>query len=153
MEAVKTNVPHALSQIYKNMKMGESSILDVMKKVEDPALRADLLAHLEGYQGFSAEAKELLKDEKTEAKEENAFTKLMAKMGVTINTMMDSTSSHLAEMVIEGSTMGVTDTTRILHELETVTDASDPDYEKAVSLAKRIISFEEKNIEKMKPYL
>lgn len=152
MEKVKTSVSHAAGEIYKNMKMGESSILDLMPKVTDEGLREDMLKQLEGYRRFSDDAKELLDSEHREAKEASVFAKMGSKMGIAMNTMMDSTSSHLAEMIIEGSTMGITDQTRILHELEEV-DKDEPHYSEVIDLTKKIISFEQKNIEIMKTYL
>ena len=152
MEKVKTSVPHAAGEMYKNLKMGESAILDLMPKVTDEGLREDMLKQLEGYRRFADDAKELLDCEHREAKEAGVFAKMGSKMGIAMNTMMDSTSSHIAEMIIEGSTMGITDQTRILHELEDV-DKDEPHYDAAVDLAKQIISFEQKNIEVMKTYL
>jgi hypothetical protein len=62
--------------------------------------------------------------------------------------MSDASSSHLAEMVIEGSTMGITDTTKVINEYE-----SDPECREAVELARKIVRFEQDNIEIMKKYL
>jgi uncharacterized protein (DUF305 family) len=69
-------------------------------------------------------------------------------MGVAMNTMMDSTASHLAEMIIEGATMGVTNMTRLLRENE-----NNPCSEEILDLAKDIIRYEENTIENMKKYL
>lgn len=152
MQNTKTSVSDAVSQVYKNMKMGESALLDLLPKVHDETLREEMIAHLEGYQRFSDEAKKMLDEEHREAKDASIFTKMSAKMGTAMNTMMDSTASHIAEMIIEGSTMGITDHTRILHELER-SDCEDPNYEAAKRLAKDIVSFEQTQIEKMKAYL
>lgn len=152
MENMKTSVSDAAGQMYKNMKMGESALLDLMPKVQNEDLRGDMVAQIEGYQRFADDAKELLDTEHREAKEAGVFAKMGSKMGIAMNTMMDSTTSHIAEMIIEGSTMGITDNTRILHELER-TESKDPQYSAACGLASKIVSFEEKNIETMKHYL
>ena len=65
-----------------------------------------------------------------------------------MNTMMDATSSHLAEMVIEGATMGMTDMTKILREYENKNCS-----EQAIKLAKEIAEFEDKSIDSLKKYL
>ena len=90
----------------------------------------------------------MLAREGEEAKEESFLTKMGAKMGMAMNTMMDSTTSHLAEMMIEGATMGVTDMTKLVREYENSNCS-----EEALSLAKEIIGFQEKTVEKMKAYL
>ena len=153
MQQAKTTVSEASAQIYKNMKMGESGLLDLLPKVHDERLRGEMVEHLEGYQRFADEAKALLSAEHKEAKDASLFTKMSAKVGSAMNTMMDSTPSHIAEMVIEGSTMGITDSMRILHELQRSDSNTDPNYEAACKLSAGIVSFEEKQIGKMKKYL
>ena len=110
------------------------------------------MGKLKGLDFFADHAKDLLDTEHRDAKEAGVFAKMGSKMGIAMNTMMDSTTSHIAEMIIEGSTMGITDNTRILHELER-SECSDPQYSAACGLASQIVSFEEKNIETMKHYL
>jgi hypothetical protein len=56
-------------------------------------------------------------------------------------------------MMIEGSTMGITDQTRILHELMRTGESKDPNHESVLGLTKDILSFEEAQIEKMKRFL
>jgi hypothetical protein len=51
-------------------------------------------------------------------------------------------------MVIQGSTMGMNDTIKLMREFEN-TGAS----EVSLSLARDIVGFEEQNIERMKAYL
>ena len=150
MQKPITNASDAAAQIYKNVKMGESGILDLMPKVKNERLRAEMVTHLEGYQRFSDEAKSLLGKEHREAKEAGVVARLSSKMGSALNTMMDATASHIAEMIIEGSTMGITEQTRIFHELER---SDDPDREVVTNLAKGIVAFEQAQIEKMKRYL
>ena len=81
-----------------------------------------------------------------DAKEENFITKMSAKMGTAFNTMMDDSPSHIADMMIQGSTMGITDMTKKLSELDEA-DAG------AKELAEEYIGCEQKHIESMKKYL
>ena len=137
-----------LADIYKNEKMGSDSILKVMPKASNEKFRAALTCQLSGYERFSEKAKEMLSERGYKAKEENPMTKLWASIGVAMNTMVDSSDSHLAQMVVEGSTMGVTDTLKLLRESENsgVT-------EKTLKMMRDIISFEEKNVEIMKGFI
>ena len=142
----------AWKQIYKNMKMGADSLLDIMGKVKDETLRVTLTKHMEGYLSFAENAKSHVKEASEEAKEENILTRMAAKMGMAMNTVVDSTTSHLAEMVIEGSTMGVTEMTKILNSIER-TESEEKDFSEAKTVLKEIIAFEEKNIARMKAHL
>lgn len=76
------------------------------------------------------------------------MTKLSAKWGMMMNTMRDSTSSHLAEMMVEGATMGVNDLLKQLREAENTTVS-----ERALRLGRDVCKFEERTIEEMKTYI
>jgi uncharacterized protein (DUF305 family) len=73
---------------------------------------------------------------------------MTAKAGVAMNMMKDSTSSHVAEMMIEGLTMGITDTTR--RSRKAAENGCDPE---ALKLADEFISFQENSVNLMKEYL
>lgn len=137
-----------LDALYKNVKMGADSILDLMPKVGDEEMRAELTSELEKYDSFAKEIKNMLLDIGEEAKEESFLAKIGTKMSVTMNTLVDSTTSHIAEMMIQGGTMGVTDATKSLREYENTSCSED-----ALDLAKRIIKYEENTIERLKEFL
>ena len=67
---------------------------------------------------------------------------------MAFNTMMDSTGSHIAEMMVEGSNMGVTDMTKLLNTYEPRGSAAE-----AVRLAHEVVTFEQHNLEVMRHYL
>lgn len=148
MEQTKTKNCEMIEQLYKNVKMGSDSIIKLMSKISDGNFKTELTNQLNGYEKFASQAKDMLHLEGIEAKEENVMTKMWASIGMTMNTLTDSSDSHIAQMVVEGSTMGVTDTIKLLREYEN-TDVS----EKTLALAREIIKFEEENIEKMKSHI
>ena len=148
-EALKTKqTAHLLQAIYKNVKMASDSILNLMPKVSDEKLKSDMTVQLSVYEAFASRAAKLLGEEGVKPMEEGVVTKAMAKMGAAMNTMRDSTSSHLAEMLVEGATMGVNDMLKQIRENEN-TCAS----ESAMRLARDVCAYEEKTIEEMKEYL
>ncbi len=134
--------------IYKNVRMGSDLTLALMPKVKNDKLRAEMTEQLGEYEQFATKAKKLIQKKGEEAKEESPLSKWMAKMGITMNTLADSTSSHIAEMMIQGSTMNITDLLRKIHESEEECGGREE-----LSLARDIVTFEEKNIEKMKAFL
>ncbi len=144
----KTATAELLGKLFKNVKMGSESIIGLLPKVEDVKFKSDMTLQLNGYESFAAKINALLRDAGEKPEEESMMTKVSAKIGSTMNTLMDSSVSHLADMMIQGSTMGVTDTIKLLREFEN-TNAS----ETALGLARDIIKFEEQNIERLKPYL
>ena len=148
-EAVKTKqTAHLLQAIYKNVKMASDAILNLMPKVQDERLKSDMTVQLSAYEAFASRAAKLLGDEGVKPEDESFLTKMGAKMGCMMNTMRDSTTSHLAEMIIEGATMGMNDMYKQIREAEN-TDAS----EKALRLAREVCAYEERTIEEMKSFL
>ena len=132
-------------EIYKGCKMGAESLVNLLPKVTDDGLRNEITAQLERYEEYAAKAREELFDLDTSPKEENAFTKMSAKMGVMMNTMLDASSSHIAQMIIEGCSMGITELLKVVHAYGIKDDAE--------QLARDVISFEESCSENMKKYL
>ena len=114
----KSATADLLVAVYKNVKMASDSLLILMPKVKNERLKNDMTVQLSVYEGFASRAAKLLAEEGVKPEEEGMMTKLGAKMGMVMNTMRDSTASHLAEMIIEGSVMGVNDITKEIHEAE-----------------------------------
>lgn len=149
MEQQHTNKTRSLlNAMYKNVEMGAEAILNILPKAEDKKFRAELTKQTEAFEGYANKISDLLRKEGEQPAEPGFMAKMGSKMGTMMNTMLDSTTSHLAEMMIEGATMGITDMTRQVREYEN-TDCS----EKALSLAREIIGFEEDTVERMKAYL
>jgi aspartate/tyrosine/aromatic aminotransferase len=144
----KSGTQELLRALYKNVKMGSDSIINIMPKVEGSELRQELTAELNRYEEFAKEIGKELYDAGEEPKEENLLTKLGAKMGMAMNTMMDATDSHIAQMMIEGATMGITENVKLLREYENKACS-----ERALTLARETVQFMEDSVERMKNYL
>ncbi len=143
-----TKEAELLEQLYKNVKMGSDSIIKLMDKASDSEFKSDLTKQINGYEEIAVKIKKRIKEIGAEAKEENVMVKLWTNVGMAMNTLMDSSDSHLAQLIAEGSTMGITDSIKLLREYEN-TDVS----EDALALVREIIKFEEHNLEKAKSYI
>ena len=150
MPQVKTKITRAvlLDDLYKNLKMGTTSTTDILGRVRDPDLRAEMTKTIDGFEGLASRVSKLMIEAGITPKEENMLTKAGAKLGMVMNTATDSTSEHLAEMMIQGLTMGVTELYRDIGEAEEVGISGE-----ALSLARDALAFEEKAVEKFKTYL
>ena len=137
-----------LSKLYKYVKMGSDSIINLLPKVEEGELKTKLTKQLGGYEADAMELKKMLEELDVVPEEEGRITKMSSKIGIMMNTMIDSTASHIAQMIIEGSTMAITEITKLIREYENTSCS-----EKSITFARRIIEFEEKNIETMKAFL
>ena len=128
--------------------MGSDSIIKLLDKTSDGEFKTALTKQINGYESLSAKIKKRLSDMGAEAKEENVMVKMWSSVGMAMNTLMDSSDSHLAQLIAEGSTMGVTDGIKLLRDYEN-TDVS----EEALALVRDVIGFEEHNLEIAKKYI
>ena len=132
--------------IYKSAETGSQSVEDVLPMVSDNGLREVLLKHKKEYERLSDEAESRLAMLGESVKEPGVLAKAGMKLGIEMNTALNTSSSHIAEMLINGSTMGITNITKIMNGY--------PDAQDGVkSLAQRFIDSERENIENMKKYL
>ncbi len=137
-----------LENLYKNMKMGSDSAIKIIEKAEDGGFKKALTSQLNGYEEFAEKIKNRLHELGYKEKEEGIMAKMGVSLGMAMNAMADSSDSHLAQMVVEGSTMGITDTLKILRDYENSSVS-----ECAVKMARDIVSFEEGNVETMKGFI
>ena len=106
-----------IQEVYKNTKMGGDSIIDLIDRANDPKFRSEMTSELESYRRFSEEASRRLQERGTQA--DRAYprpAKMGAKLGMAFNTLLDTTTSHLAELMINGATMGIIDLEKKLNE-------------------------------------
>lgn len=137
-----------LQDIYSNVKMGSESIINLLPKIKDDDMKTYMTSQLNQYEKYAQDVKNQLLKQGIEPKEANPVSKLGAKIGMEMKSMQDSTTSHMAEMMVQGSTMDVTDLLQKVSIYEKC-----PECRNSVRLAKEIVAFEEKNIEKMKQFL
>ncbi len=135
-----------LNDIYQNAEMGLLSIPRLLDSTEDPDFCRALQEQLNEYRSISDEARQLMKQRNIEPEEVGEFAKLRTAITTEFMTMTDSSVSHLAEMMVQGNTMGTTAITRRMHE--------HPDADEAVlALGKRLRKITDANTEQIKRFL
>lgn len=135
-----------LNYIYQNSQMGVQTIEQLLDIVEDSQFHKQLSTQLTEYTDICREAKELLNQHHCDEKEISGFDKFTAYMMINFKTLTDKSPSHIAEMLIQGSNMGITDATRNIRKYE---DA-DSDI---LNLMKKLLKIEENNVKTLKEYL
>jgi uncharacterized protein (DUF305 family) len=141
-----TNDESVLNDIYEGAKVGSQAINDLLTKVDDEAFRNDLQVQDKEYQKIRSEAASQLLSRGAEPDDIGTMKKFSVKMSVDMNAMFSSSTSHLAEMMITGSNMGITNMTKVLNSY------AKPDPE-VKALGEKLISTEEENIQRLKRYL
>ena len=105
---VKKQTEEALAEIYRNAQLALQSIADILPQVDAYNIQNELKAQHETYEHFSAKATMLAKDLGIELKEPNPFKKAMMWGSIKMNSMMNNSPSHIAEMMVQGTVMGIT---------------------------------------------
>ena len=137
-----------LSSLYKNVRMAADSISAILPHVEDERMMGDLTVELSCFEEYARRALKELEKRGAQPKEESLFAKAGVKIGTFFNTLVDSSPDHLAEMMIKGSTMGISDLCRQIRAAkESGTEAS------VLALLEEVLRYEESVVEEMKPYL
>ena len=98
-----------LQDIYSNVKMGSDSIINLLPKIKDDNMKTLMTNQLNQYEKYAQNVKNQLVNQGVEPKEPNPIAKISSKIGMEMKSMQDSTTSHMAEMMVQGSTMDITD--------------------------------------------
>lgn len=148
MNGNKCKDAELLQDIYSNVKMGSESIINLLPRVDSDELKSCMTAQLNQYEKYAENVRGKLTAQGIVPREASAISRLGARIGMEMKSMQDSTTSHLAQMMVQGSTMDVTD---LLQRVSTCEGY--PECAESVSLAREIVAFEERNIERMKEFL
>lgn len=135
-----------LEKTYQNASMGITAIETVLDKVTDQQFSNDLHKQLRDYQEIADKSRRQMHKGGAKTKDISFYNKAMLKGNVKMNMLVNSSDSHIAQMVIRGSTMGVTQMTKLLHAKPKAEGMS-------TQIAEDFVKKEEKNIEVMKNYL
>lgn len=142
----KNSNVNVLNSIYRGAETGIQAITDLIPKVKDPGFRSDLETQEREYRTISAEAVTQMQALGSSPDPVSPVKKVGMKAAVSMNTMTDITTSHLAELMIKGSNMGIVNMTKVIN------DYSEPKDEIA-GLGNRLIQLEQQNIDRLKAYL
>ncbi len=135
-----------LNYIYQNAEMGKTTISQLIGISQDEEYKKLLRSQLQEYTSIYGSTDKKLRELNKDAKNINAFSKVTTYAMINLKTLVNKSSSHISEMLIQGSTMGIIDLTKKLKEY------ADADQE-IISLANKLLEFEQNNVEECKKYL
>ena len=128
-----------LSFIHKNAAMGVSAIPQVLSLPQSRAMGQALNIQLQEYRTIAAQSQAYARKHLT--------VRAMSGAMLKARTAADHTTSKLAQLMIQGSTMGTVEMTRRIHQY---TGKADPEL---LALGSRLLHTEEQNIQQMKRFL
>lgn len=135
-----------LNYIYQNSQMGTDTIKQLLEIVEDAKLKSQLQSQYNEYKEIHETARNLLNRNGYDEKGLSAFEKIRTYLMINMETLTDRSASHIAEMMIIGSNMGIIDAIKNIRKYK---DA-EPEI---LSLMETLKAIEENNMISLRAFL
>ena len=137
---------NALDEIRKGSCMGVDAISFILDKVEDSGLEKLLRKQYKSYKDICQRIEDIYpKYNEGKPHSTSMPEKVMTDSMINMKTMVDKTTSHLAELLVQGTNMGIIEGRRILNRKNINEEVND--------LLEKYVSMQEKYLDDLKKYL
>ena len=127
-----------LAEVHRNCQLALQSISDILPEAEDTDVREELMKQHEEYEKIGGKAAIIAKNKNIDLKNPSPIKKAMMWSSIKMNTMKDNSRAHIAEMMTQGTVMGITALKTTLSEMSE--DYADKDIKE---LAEELLHSEE----------
>lgn len=134
-------------EIQRNTEMAMKALDAVSDKIYDDRLAAVVAEQELQYSRMHDRAVHTLTEGKVQKYRSSAMEDMMLRMGIGYNTLLNTSTGHIAEMIIKGSNNGILEMEKVLAHNEEMAGTS------SRALAKELIAMENSNIKTLKEYL
>ena len=135
-----------LKEVCKGVKMGMEAISYVSDKVEDNEFKNVLNHEYSMYNNILDKVDDAYSNYDEIPGDSSLKDKAMLWYGIQINTIKDSTTTKLAELLMQGMNMGIIEGRRLLNHNEDLNKDID-------TLLNDFVNFQEQSVETLKKYL
>lgn len=143
---MKKDDQEILKEVQKNTGMALKAIDTISEKVKDDALSMELSKERLLYSVIQNKATDRLQREKADSYHKSAMEDIMLEGGIHMNTLTNCSTGKIAEMMIQGSNRGLTSMWKSINHHQDYGAAS-------MEVAKELMDFEEKCINRLKEFL
>ncbi len=143
---VEQDTIRLLRECDAGVKMGISSIDDVLNKVKSDALRQYLVNCRNEHVRLQEEIDVLLENYQDDGKEPNPIAKGMSWVKTNVKLAVEESDETIADLMTDGCNMGVKSLNKYLNEYEAAN-------EKSKDICKKLINLEEKLTTDIRGYL
>lgn len=135
-----------LDELNKGACMGMDAIMFVLDKIENKELYNLLEKQYNEYKSISERICNMYPNyANKEPKETNVMNKVMTWYGIEMKTMIDSTDSKIAELIMQGTNMGIIEGRRLLNHKDTNENINE--------LVEEYVNNQEEIVENLKKFL
>ena len=142
----KDDTNRLYNEIYRNAAMGAGTTKHLLSSKRGEKMTECLQKQHAEYTAVCRNAENALKDRGEKIKGLSKAAKMRTDAAVSLNLLLGRSDSHVAQMMVTGSTMGVVNAEKKLTKYENA-EAS------AKALMQHLSDFELSTVEKMKPFL
>lgn len=135
-----------LNFIFQNSQMGVDTIKQLLGIVEDENFKKHLQTQFDEYKQINLAAQKALNKNGQDEKGISTLDKIKTYFMINMQTITDKTPSHISEMLIIGSNMGIIDG---IKKLKKYKDAE----QDIIKLMEKLLRFEEDNVQQLKQFL
>lgn len=135
-----------LNFIYQNSQMGVGTIEHLIGINEVEEFKKLLTSQLNGYREIRTDVKSLLNKNGYDEKGISALEKVRTYLMINMQTLTNKTPSHISEMLIIGSNMGVIDAIKNIKKYQGAE-------REILELMDKLLKFEDENIKQLKNFL
>ena len=140
------NEINVLDELNKGACMGKDAIHFILDKVEDERLLEELNNQYKKYNEISDKINNIYpKYNEGKPHETTSMNKAMTWSGIEMKTMTDHTTSKIAELLLQGTNMGIIEGRRLLNHKNTNDEVH--------SLVQEYVDMQEHAVEKLKQFL
>lgn len=132
--------------IYKNIQTAIQSIEDMFPKFRSSKLKQVMKQQEQGYLDFKNRCQDLASNKEVQLKDNNFVMKVILSSSISLNTIFNKSSSHIAELFLLGTVRG---TIKLYKHAKNTKDIDDD----ISSLGKDLLNFEEKCYNDIREYL
>lgn len=133
-------------EVQRNAEMAIKSIDTISDMIHNDELSRDISKQVIKYSEIKNKALDKLYEAKAQPYHTNRIEDMMLVGGIHSKTILNTSTSHIAELMIQGSNRGIMEMNKVLNHNKNAED-------KSIELAKELMDYEEKNIERLKNYL
>lgn len=135
-----------LKECNAGIKMGISSIEEVLQEVKNSELKNKLEKCMKEHKKLENETQEILNNYEDSGKEPNPMAKSMSWIKTNFKMAVSPTDETISDLITDGCNMGVKSLNKYLNEYEAAE-------EKAKDITKKLINLEEKLAVDIRKYL
>ena len=137
---------NVLDELNKGACMGRDAIHYIIDKVKDEGLKKELNNQYKEYQKILDKIGKVYPEySEKEPHETGAMNKAMTWWGIEMKTMTDDTTSKLAELLMQGTNMGIIEGRRLLNHKSSDKEVND--------ILEEYVAMQEAAVEKLKHFL